>query len=282
MHSTISRPRNGKRPARHHAAPPGESWGYGAAPLIRAATRGSTETVVFLSDLHAPYHDEGALKSALNLIRRVNPARIVLNGDVNDFFQLSRFNTGLERLDSLQAEIDVGNAIRRAVRAAAPNAHLIETEGNHDSRIKTYVARNARALTSLTALDPKRLFDYEELEIDAFGASGFRLRPEFIVKHGSIVRKGAGTTAKAELLSTGISGISGHTHRLATHRVAGYIPRQWTEQGCLCRVDPDYVVGIPDWTQGLVVGEFSNRSGTFVMHEVPYLDGQLRLGLTRY
>ena len=102
-----SRPQNEKRPARNHASPPGEAWGYGAAPLIRATTRRASETIVFVSDLHAPYHDEGALSSAFNLIRRVSPDRIVLNGDVNDFFQLSRFNTGLERLESLQAEIDV-------------------------------------------------------------------------------------------------------------------------------------------------------------------------------
>jgi hypothetical protein len=206
----------------------------------------------------------------------------VLNGDVSDFFQLSRFNTGLERLDRLQEELDVGNAIRRAIRRAAPNAHLVETEGNHDSRIRTYVARHARALTSLSALEPAQLFDYGELEIEAYGAAGFRLRPDFLVKHGSIVRKGAGTTAKAELLGAGISGVSGHTHRLATHRVGDYVPRQWTEQGCLCRVDPDYVVGVPDWTQGLAVGEFSTRSSAFVVHEVPFIEGRLRLGLTRY
>ena len=263
-------------------SPPSESWGYGAAPVVRAATRRATETVVFVSDIHAPFHDEAAVAAALRLIRKVAPDRVVINGDVNDFFQLSRFNAGLERLDVLQDEIDAANRIRRAIRSAAPNAHLLENEGNHDSRIKTYVQRNARALTSLAALNPAQLFMHDELEIDAYGAAGFRLRPEFLVKHGSVVRKGSGATAKAELFTAGISGISGHTHRLATHRVNGYVNRQWTEQGCLCRTDPDYVVGPPDWCTGLVVGEFSTRSDAFVTHDVPFIDGRLQLGLTSY
>ena len=261
-------------------SPPSESWGYGAAPVVRAATRRATETVVFVSDIHAPFHDEAAVAAALRLIRKVAPDRVVINGDVNDFFQLSRFNAGLERLDVLQEEIDAGNRIRRAIRAAAPNAHIAATLGNHDSRIKAYVEKNARSLASLRALDPASLFLYDELEIDAYGAAGFRLRPEYLVKHGSVVRKGSGATAKAELTAAGISGISGHTHRLATHRVNGYSPRQWTEQGCLCRTDPDYIVGIPDWQQGVVVGEFSTRSNTFVTHDVPFIDGRLRLGLS--
>ncbi len=238
--------------------------------------------MVFLSDVHFPYQDVGLVASAINLITALQPHRVVLNGDICDLFQISRFNTGLERLDSLQDEIDEANNFRALVRFAAPNAIIDETEGNHDSRMVSFVKQNARALSSLRALEPASLFKYRELDINWHPGAGFLLRPEFLVKHGGLLRSEAGASAKAEFTAAGISGISGHTHRLSVYRKAGYVQREWAEQGGLMRLDPDYVVGIPNWHQGIVVGEFSTKSPTFMLHEVPAKDGKLRLGLQSY
>lgn len=257
---------------------PAVKWGHGAAKLVKSKTN---ETVVFGSDFHFPYQDNGAIESFLWMVQSLQPDRVVLNGDINDFFQLSRFNTGLHRVDELQNEIDMANEFRRLVRTKAPNAVIDETEGNHDNRIRTYVEKNARSLQSLRALQPEALFRYKELEINHHPGCGFLLRPEFVVKHGTIVRGEAGATAKAELAAAGISGISGHTHRLARYRKAGYVQREWLEQGALCRMDPDYIPGgPPNWTAGCAVGEFSGD--LFVLHEVPYISGKLRFGSERY
>lgn len=257
-------------------------WGWGAAKLVAPATREQTEVVVFLSDLHVPFHDEAVVDAAVRLIEDVRPHRVVLNGDVADFFQLSRFNTGREREDQLQEEIDAANAIRRRVREAAPDATLDETEGNHDNRVQSFVRSHAKALGSLRALHPRELFHWRELDIRGHPGAGFLLRRWFLVKHGDVVRSDAMATAKAELLKAGLSGVSGHTHRLGTYRRAAYRQLQWTEQGCMCRLEPDYVVGPPNWTQGIAVGEFSRRQETFAVHEVPFVDGRLRLGLQSF
>lgn len=252
-------------------------WGDGQARLVKSKSR---ELVIFLSDLHFPYQDADLVRSALDLIRDLRPDRVVLNGDLNDFFQLSRFNKDGSRIDDLQDEIDQANDFRAAVREASPEAIIDETEGNHDNRVISYVRANARALASLRALEPANLFLARELEINRHPGCGFLLRPDFLVKHGTFVRGEAGASAKAELLASGISGISGHVHRLATYRRAGYVTRQWTEQGCLCRIDPDYIPGRPNWTQGCAVGEFTPSS--FVIHEVPAVDGSLRFGGASY
>ena len=83
-------------------------------------------------------------------------------------------------------------------------------------------------------------------------------------------------------MAAGISGISGHTHRLAPYKKSGYTPRVWWEQGCLCRLDPDYIIGKPNWEQGVMVGEFSTKTDSFVLHPVPFLDGKLRFGRESY
>lgn len=238
--------------------------------------------MVSISDIHVPYHDETVVDSAIRLIRRLKPHNVVINGDVADFFQLSRFNTGTERVDDLQDEIDTANEIRRRIRKAAPDSRIIETQGNHDFRVHSYVEQNARALKSLRALEPNRLFLYDELGFDWFPGAGFRIRPHFLVKHGTVVRGDAGASAKGEHLLSGISGISGHTHRLATYRKEGYVRRQWTEQGCLCKMSPAYITGKPNWTHGIVVCQFSTTSDAFTVEEVQARDGRLVYGGKSY
>lgn len=250
----------------------------GRAQLVKPATSEAWERVVFLSDVHVPYQDKPLVESALRLVRQWQPHRVVINGDVADLFILSRFNQSQERMDSLQDDIDEANDFRRSVREAAPQAVIDETLGNHDDRTLTYVKQNARALYSLRALQPENLFAYKELGITHHPGCGFLLRPGFLVKHGTIVRGEAGASAKGELLAAGISGISGHTHRLGSYSRAGYVERSWYEQGCLCRVDPDYVKGgVPNWQQGIAIGEFSTRSDAFQVQLVPGVDGELRV-----
>ena len=257
-------------------------WGHGAARLVQPATRSETEYVVFGSDFHFPYQDDAAVASFLNLVKGLSPDRVVLNGDIADFFQLSRFNVSGDRIENLQEEIDQASVFRSAVREAAPNAVLDECSGNHDDRVITYVHKNAQALKSLRALSPASLFLYDELGINWHPGAGFLLRKNFIVKHGSFVRSEAGASAKAEFMAAGISGISGHTHRLAPYSKGGYTPRIWWEQGCFCRLDPDYVIGKPNWQQGCIVGEFSTKSESFVLHPVAFVDGKLRFGKESY
>lgn len=258
---------------------PALDWGLGRANLVAPAGTGDTETVLFVSDWHVPYHDEHMMQASVALAHDLQPDRVVFNGDLADFFQLSRFNTGLEQLDTLQDDIDQTNEWRHLFREAAPNAILDETEGNHDERIRTYVQTKARALTSLKAIQPANLFNWSVNEINPHGGNGFLLRPQFLVKHGTIVRGEAGATAKAELAAAGISGVSGHTHRLAGYEKTGYVQREWWEGGCLCRLDPDYVKGsVPNWKSGCLVGLFSRKSDNFIIEPVQRLGDSLVFG----
>lgn len=252
-----------------NAIPSPELWGEGLARLITPSTKESFETVVFISDIHAPYHDSEVIGAALALIADVQPHMVVINGDTNDFFQLSRFNKALERLDKLQDELDVGFGIRKAVREAAPNAVIRETLGNHDERLLTYVSFQAQALRSLDALKPQNLLRLDELDIHFHPRNGFRLRENFLVEHGQVVRKDSGASAKARLNDTLISGIMGHTHRLGASYRSGYRDLAWYEQGCLCMRNPDYVIGEANWQQGIAVGQFSTKSENFHVELVP-------------
>jgi predicted phosphodiesterase len=236
--------------------PKSEGWGDGRAQLVEKATSRAWEIVVFISDIHAPHHNAAQFMAFIDLIHDIQPDVIVINGDTNDFFQLSRFNKSHEREDSLQEELDIGVDLRRAIRLACPNAVIRETLGNHCERILTYVQINAKALSSLRALSPEYLFGLKDLEIEHYGREGFLLRPEFVVEHGHVTRKDAGASAKTRLNDTMISGIMGHCHRLAGFHRSGYRKLSWYEQGCMCLPEADYVVGETNWQPGFAVGHF--------------------------
>lgn len=276
--STVSKYSN-----RNRVIEPSVDWGLGPAKLVKPATQEDTELVVFVSDWHVPYHNGRMMIAALALVADLQPHRVVFNGDLADFFQLSRFNKGLDRLDTLQDELDATNSYRRTFRGVAPNAVIDETEGNHDSRLRTFVQLNARALTSLRNLQPSALNDWKDNEINPHGENGFLLRPNFLVKHGTTVRSEGGATAKAELTAAGISGVSGHSHRLAMYSKSGYVKREWWEGGCLCRLDPDYVPGgSPNWQNGCLVGQFSTKTNAFVIEPVFRYEDSLIFGGRRY
>lgn len=262
------------------AVPASTPWGGRRAQLVAPAVTAGDELVVFMSDIHAPYHDERAVGSALALIRDLQPHRVVNNGDVADFFQISRHCKDAARAKGLQHELDVANAIRGAIRQAAPNALIEETEGNHDNRLRTYVRSQASALAELRALDPENLCDWSEYDIRPHGAEGFLLRRDFLVYHGNRARQITGTTARAELSAAGISGTSGHTHRLGPgYDRTGYGKRkEWWESGCLCQLTPDYITGSPDWRHGLLVGLFSTTSDAYTIEMAQAFGDKLAFG----
>lgn len=252
-----------------HFIPRPELWGDGKAKLVRPSTPSAWETVVFLSDIHVPYHDPVLVDAATQIIAAVNPDRVVINGDTNDFFGLSRFNKAAERFDELQNEINMGRMIRALVRESAPNAIMDETLGNHEERLLTYPGFNAPGLRTLDVLKPSNLLGLSEYEITLHPRNGFRLRENFLVEHGQVVRKGSGESAKARLNDTLISGIMGHTHRLDSNRRSGYRDLVWYEQGCLCAMNPDYVIGEANWKQGFAIGTFSTKTENFDVQLVP-------------
>ena len=256
-------------------------WGFGRALPVEPAG-GDDEVILVGSDMHFPYQDDRAIDGFINLIRTIKPHRVILNGDICDFFSLSTFNKSYERLDDLQDELDQGNHFRARVRTAAPNAIIDETEGNHDSRLITYVGKNARALKSLRGLRPESLIPYADLEINHHPGCGFLLRETFIVKHGTRVSTLPGGTARGELSMNGISGVSGHVHRSESAHINNYSNFSWNVSGTMSRLDPDYIEGMPNWNQSVLLIEISNRSGLSNVTNIPMFDGALRFACKAY
>lgn len=226
-------------------------------------------------DFHVPYEDSVVIDLMLDWCKLVQPEIIILH-EIHDFYELSRFDKNPARKESLQKEIDEANDYIFKFRKVCPKSRIILLESNHLDRLRKYLWRKAPELDSLRCLQLDKLLELEKLNIE--------LKPFFmfkgvLFKHGDIVRKFSSYTAKGEFEREGVSGASGHSHRLGMyfHRVRGgaYV---WVEGGCGCKLTAEYVDGITNWQNGFSYFSFEEKGKHFTPHVVPIINHQLAWG----
>lgn len=232
------------------------------------------QKVLFVPDIHAPFHDKKCLASLLLFIRFFKPKTIFIMGDLVDFYAISRFVRNPMRSLKLQEEIDSAHDILKQIRGASKEAKIIFIRGNHEYRLQKYLWSTAPELSGLRSLSVQDLLELKELNVEYIDSGRYNFKG-LIVKHGSIVRKFSSYTAKAELERHGKSGVSGHTHRAGVNYYTndgGY--HVWFELGCMCKLNPEYMEGeVPNWQQGWGVGYFKNTAKRFQIEFIPFVDG---------
>ena len=231
--------------------------------------------VLFVSDIHCPYQDKSALRAMYNFMDWWKPQEVIILGDLVDFYAISKFSRDPERVLKLQEELDESVKILNQIREHAGKVSIYFLRGNHEDRLKKYLWSKAQELSGLRALRLEELLEFDRLKISYEDKNQIKCGG-VMFKHGSIIRMFAGYTAKGEFEKNGMSGVSGHSHRLAQYRhtneADSYI---WTEAGCLCQLDANYMDGSKaNWNQGFCVGYFKNNSKRFILETIPILNGR--------
>jgi predicted phosphodiesterase len=232
-----------------------------------------THRTLVLSDLHIPYHDRHAWDLTLAIVGYVKPDHVCLAGDVIDAYMLSLFDRDPNRYadGGLQEELDQWRRMARMLRSETGDAgRMTFLPGNHEDRLRRYIWRHPE-LHGIRALELPMLMDLESYGIE-YHEYEISLLPSLIVRHGRIVRKHSGMSAKAELEHEkyAVSTITGHTHRLGSHYARtrrGVVKAM--ENGCLCDLEPEYVRH-PDWHHGCTLVTHWGKDA-FHADEVPYL-----------
>ena len=233
------------------------------ASPARGMPASSVTKAVWYSDTHFPFQDDAALRVVMGIVKDVQPDVLIHGGDLVDAWQVSRFDKDPTRQDTLQDNIDQARAHLHQMAQVAPNARRVLLEGNHENRL-------TRAICGLDGVQRElaKLRAFQEamtwpvlLGLDEIGwewvpekvQSKTAILPKIITKHGTVVRKWAGATARGEWERYGKSGISGHTHRIGAwhHRDSNGLAT-WVEGGCTCLLEAEYGSDF-DWAQGCVV-----------------------------
>lgn len=197
-----------------------------------------------------------------------------MNGDMLDFYEISRYTKNPDIEQSVNAELEHVKTLFRQLRLIY-DGPIDFVPGNHEERYELYLRTDAKKLAGLKVLELPNLLELQDLSITMHQVDGFLLRPDYYVYHGSLVRKHASLTAQGEYEKNSISGTSGHTHRLGTYRKTGMRGREtWSESGCLCDLNPEFVKGTANWQHGFCIVTFlSDRPNHWVVQDVEILNG---------
>jgi predicted phosphodiesterase len=233
--------------------------------------------VVVANDFQVPFHDEKALALFRFFLRREKPDWLILNGDFQDFWEISTFDLTPRAGKEFTDEIKIGQKILTSFRRTLPRARITWIEGNHEFRLRRYLLKNAKELYGLPGLTVQKLFDLQKLDIEyrPCHAMASKFIDNFIqvgdlyVGHWDTVAKQGGYAAKGLVEEKGVSLLQGHTHRFGAHARTTVDGRLLLgiENFCMCMRRASYVAH-PNWQLGFSVIYLEPQSGRFQWYPI--------------
>lgn len=201
------------------------------------------------------------------------PDIIDILGDICDFWQISKFDKDPKRKGTIQDDIDQTHKYLKDLRDIAPQAEIELHAGNHLDRLRKYIWRQAEELVCIRSLDLEYLLGLKDLNISYLGkAEDYKIRGDLVILHGTIIRKKAGDTAKANLEKYGMSVMCGHSHRGGSTFKSDLLGiRGGWENFCLCdfKLAKEWRMDIADWQNGFsYIYYYPDR---FEVHQCPII-----------
>lgn len=233
-------------------------------------------TAAILSDIHAPYHDERALVSALRYIQKCSPTLIILNGDIADCFAVSFWEKDPRKRD-FAGELKIVKIILTSIRCSFPNARIIFKSGNHEERLIRYMMVKAPELLDLEVLSLRELLDLPALEIELVQEKRPIRLGKLNVIHGHEFRfaiAGPVNPARGFYNKAKAHCIGGHLHQTSQHSEKNLnqnVISTWST-GCLCDLHPDYTP-LNQWNHGFAMVDVT-KNGIFQVNNMRIVDGE--------
>lgn len=233
---------------------------------------------LILSDIHIPYHDNEAIHAALEFGYKKNVDTIYLNGDVLDFYQISRF-TKDPRKRSFGEELELGRQFFKSLREAFPNANIYFKEGNHEVRYELYMISKAPELLNIAEFDLANILKLDHFDIDHVGSSTWAKFGKLRIAHGHEGGKSFTNpvnAARGVFLKSYQSIIIGHHHQPAAHTENTWDgdPITCWSTGCLCDLYPTYMPK-NKWQLGFAYAELTDDDGGFIVENKRILKGKV-------
>lgn len=224
----------------------------------RAINENIVGTVIVASDLHAwPGDRSVAFQALVELVKELKPSLVIANGDSVDMASISRHPPiGWQSVPTVVEELDAAKELHGELENAAPaGTPLVWLYGNHCMRFNSRLAAEApefRGVPGASLEDHFPAWDF---------AMSMHLNKHTVVMHSW--HNGV-HSAYNNALKSGVSTVTGHTHRLQAVQWADYNGLRWgIECGTLSNFGPDepkfhYTLDRPvNWSQGFAVLNFA-------------------------
>lgn len=221
------------------------------------------KTILVGSDFHDIECDPFMLSVFIDTARRTQPDVIVLNGDVFDLYEASRYTIDLRKIKIVERFDYVKQKIFAPLREACPHAQIDLIAGNHEWRLMNLLSERTPAmkviLSDVMGLSLADVFGLDEYEINlvckvdlaAWSVTDVsnELKENYKVYYNCFV------ASHFKCLDFGLSGSSGHTHRPESITFAN-LPMgklSWTTTGCMSVTKAEYVAGMDKWTNSFAL-----------------------------
>lgn len=211
-----------------------------------------------LSDIHFPFEDFNSLNTALKILKEEKPDVIILDGDILDCSEISKFDVVPNFTKHLRDEISLGWSFLSDLRKEHPNIPIRYIEGNHEMRIKTYLLKYAPNFYDELYLPDQLQFTKLGVEWIPVRSGATKFCDTYVdiegvkIGHFDAVNQGAGMTVRNVMRKKGNGNyVQAHIHRGAIVYFTDINKNTYfgMETPCLCKYP--YYSSVDDWQRGL-------------------------------
>lgn len=238
-----------------------------------------TGPVGILSDVHVPYHSEIAVAAAVAHLKEQNLAGLLLNGDIADFYAISRYMKDPTKRD-FKGELEAVRSFLAWLRQEFPAIPIVLKLGNHEERWQHWLWQHAAEISDDRRMSLTAWLDLKEHDIELVEDQRPVMLGKLPVLHGHELPKGMAApvnVARGAWMRTLSTCLVGHSHRTSNHAESDMWHKEtacWST-GCLCDLRPEYAK-FNRWNWGFAMAVVHD-GGAFDLHNYRVmLDGTVR------
>jgi predicted phosphodiesterase len=200
--------------------------------------------VGILSDVHVPYHSEVAVTAAVDYLREQKLSALLLNGDIADFYSISRFIKDPRKRD-FSGELEAVRSFVGWIRDQFRDIPIVFKSGNHEERWQHYIWQHAPELSREKFLCLQQWLHLDRHDITLVEDQRPVMLGKLPVLHGHELPRGIAAPvnpARGAFMRTLSTVLVGHSHRTSAHAESN----MWHDEifcwstGCLCDLTPEY------------------------------------------
>jgi predicted phosphodiesterase len=239
---------------------------------------GVVGSVGVLSDVHVPYHDETAVRAAVRHLRAERIDGLLLNGDLADFYSISRHEKNPKHRN-FKRELETVREFLQAIRRTFPDIPIVLKSGNHEERFEKWLFAHAPEISDDPIMGLDNWLGLGPLDIALVKDKRIVMLGRLPVLHGH--EKGNGISspvnqARGAFLRLNHTVLEGHGHRTSTHSEPDMFgsERVCFSTGCLCDLRPAYAP-LNKWNHGAAIVHV-DADGQFNVENFRITNGKVR------
>lgn len=234
--------------------------------------------ILFISDLHIPYHDIEAITIALDYGKKEKINTVFINGDLVDNYHMSKFEKD-PRKRSVKQELDAVKQFLVTLRKTFPNAEIFWLYGNHDIRYEKWLMTKAYEIFEDEYYHLEQRLRLREERIKNINDKTLVKAGKLSITHGHHIMRGFFSpvnSARGAYMKAKQSTIISHVHKVSTHsetNMDGKVITCWST-GSLCETKPDYSPLVSNYQHGFA-HVLIDSTGDYSVKNFQIINGKL-------